>query len=117
MTKRCRYSDYGLKWLRPRGGQRLGWIIGLTKNGHRRHRSLKVLWDGLKTIQLISPDFIEEIHEQGICEVVLGLVAQPAEQATFNGEVGGSSPPESTIPGLGLADLGDLSFWPRKTLR
>ena len=49
--QRCEYSEEGLKTF---GKQRRGYVLGESKDG----RGWRLLWDGLKTTQVYSKDFI-----------------------------------------------------------
>jgi hypothetical protein len=56
---RCRYSEDGLKSIRPQSGQREGTVIYEMEDGER----VVVRWDGNKTVHQIHKDFIEVIPD------------------------------------------------------
>lgn len=51
IKQRCQYSKKGLETF---GKQRRGYVVGKSRNGEPR-----ILWDGLKTVQVYAEDFIE----------------------------------------------------------
>jgi hypothetical protein len=62
---RCRYSKYGLRWLRR--PQREGEFLGLVRD----RPAVKVRWDGNKTYYVYHRDFIEV---ETVCEVDVSRV-------------------------------------------
>jgi hypothetical protein len=78
---RCRYTQYALdSGISSFIGQREGEFIGLSRNG----RSIRVKWDGNKTVYNYHKDFIEIILEQsGICVVDLSRAPILRELISF----------------------------------
>lgn len=67
---RCRYSKRAKRMLNPRGPEREGTLLRITRDGFAR-----VKWDGLSTPCTYSRDFIEVIKDadgEHTCEADAG---------------------------------------------
>lgn len=78
MMSRCQYSEYGLRTLHPRSGQRKGVLIRTVRWG----QCVLVRWDGNETATPFHKDFIEVISEP-VATRTLVTIREPGRLAWY----------------------------------